>query len=138
MKITISATVNASPAKVWECWTKPEHVTHWNFASPEWHCPRGENDLRPGGIFSFRMEAKDGSMGFDFGGTYTEVVNEKKISYKLGDERTVTVLFDKEGSSTIVTETFDTEDVNAAEMQRAGWQAILDNFKKYTESKFTL
>ena len=84
------------------------------------------------------MEAKDGSMGFDFGGTYTEVVNEKKISYKLGDERTVTVLFDKEGSSTIVTETFDTEDVNAAEMQRAGWQAILDNFKKYTESKFTL
>lgn len=133
-KITVETTVNAPVEKVWECWTNPEHITKWNFASDDWHSPSAENDLRVGGKFSSRMEAKDGSFGFDFAGVYDEVENHKLIAYSLGDERKVRVTFDGNGASTKVVETFDAEDTNSVEMQRNGWQAILDNFRKYAES----
>ncbi len=131
--ITIETTVHAPIDKVWAYWTKPEHITQWNAASDDWHTPRAENDLREGGTFSSRMEARDGSMGFDFGGTYTTVIEQKEIAYTMGDNRKVRVTFDGHGDHTHVTETFDPESENPAEMQRAGWQSILDNFKKYTE-----
>ncbi len=134
MNISISTTVNAPIETVWNAWTSPEHITNWNFASDEWHCPTATNDLRVGGTFSSRMEAKDGSMGFDFEGTYTQVEHHKLIAYKLADDRTVRIEFTTDGSSTTVTEYFDTEDTHTAEQQRDGWQAILDNFKTYTES----
>ncbi|MBO6794103.1 MAG: SRPBCC family protein [Balneolaceae bacterium] len=134
MKISISTTVNAPIETVWNAWTAPEHITSWNFASDEWQCPTATNDLRVGGTFSSRMEAKDGSMGFDFEGTYTQVDRHKLIAYKLADDRIVRIEFHTDGNSTKVTEHFDTEDTHTAEQQRDGWQAILDNFKSYTES----
>ena len=132
--ITIETTVNAPVEKVWEYWSEPKHVTKWNQASPDWHTPRGENDLRTGGKFSFRMEAKDGSFGFDFGGTYDDVQPHKYIEYTLGDGRKVQVHFEKRGNATHIVESFEAESTNPIEMQRSGWQAILDSFKKYTES----
>jgi uncharacterized protein YndB with AHSA1/START domain len=132
--ITVEKTINASVEKVWSYWTKPEHITKWNSASNEWHSPRAENDLRPGGSFVFRMEAKDGSTGFDFGGVYDAVDNNKYIEYILGDGRKVTVTFSGENNSTNVVETFEAESSNSIEIQKAGWQAILDNFKNYTEN----
>lgn len=132
--ITIETTVNAPVEKVWEYWSKPEHVTKWNQASDDWHTTRGENDLRKGGKFSFRMEAKDGSFGFDFGGTYDDVQLNKYIEYTLGDGRKVQVYFEGNGNKTHIKESFEAESMNSIEMQRTGWQAILDNFKKYTES----
>lgn len=132
--ITISATINAPVEKVWLFWTTPEHIMRWNNASDDWHTPSAVNDLRPGGSFTSTMAAKDGSMSFDFTGIYDTVETHQKIAYTLGDDRTVMVLFEAHGQTTTVTESFDTEDVNAAEMQRAGWQAILDNFKKYVEN----
>ncbi len=132
--ITVKTVVVATIDKVWEYWTNPGHITQWNNASPDWHTPRAENDLREGGTFSSRMEAKDGSMGFDFGGTYSKVVAEKEIAYDLDDGRQVQVLFEAKGDETIVTEHFDPESENPAEMQRQGWQAILDNFKTYAEN----
>lgn len=131
--ITIETTVNAPIEKVWEYWGKPEHITKWNNASDDWHTPHAENDLRKGGKFSSRMEAKDGSFGFDFGGIYDEVRKNEYIEYTLGDGRKVKVNFTANGNETKVTECFEIEGQNPAEMQRAGWQAILDNFKKYTE-----
>jgi len=131
--ITVENTVNAPVSKVWEYWTKPEHITRWNNASDDWHTPRAENDLRVGGSFSARMEAKDGSMGFDFGGVYDEVRINELIEYTLGDNRKVKVSFKPEGNSTKVIESFDAESTNSVELQRGGWQAILDNFKKYVE-----
>ncbi|MEC5142435.1 SRPBCC family protein [Chitinophaga sp. 212800010-3] len=133
-KITVSATVNAPVAKVWEAWSEPEHIKKWNSASPDWHTPRAENDLRTGGKFSSRMEAKDGSFGFDFGGVYDEVRVHEYIAYTMEDGRTVVIDFAGNGNTTKIAETFDAEGTNPAEMQRAGWQAILDNFKKYAES----
>lgn len=133
-RITVEATVNAPAEKVWEFWTKPEHITQWNSASPDWHTPRSENDVRVGGKFSARMEAKDGSFGFDFGGTYDEVVPNQRLAYTIGDGRKVEVDFKANGDNTLVTETFEAEGMNPVEMQRGGWQAILDNFKRYTES----
>lgn len=133
-KITIAATLNVPVEKVWELWTKPEHITKWNSASEEWHTPKAENDLRVGGAFSSRMEAKDGSFGFDFGGIYDEVKTNELIAYTLGDDRKVEIRFEAEGQSTKITETFEVEELNAVEMQRGGWQAILDNFKKYAEA----
>lgn len=133
-RITVEATVNAPAEKVWEFWTKPEHITQWNSASPDWHTPRSENDVRVGGKFSARMEAKDGSFGFDFGGTYDEVVPNQRLAYTIGDGRKVEVDFKGNGDNTLVTETFEAEGTNPVEMQRGGWQAILDNFKRYTES----
>jgi uncharacterized protein YndB with AHSA1/START domain len=132
--ITIENTVNAPVSKVWDYWTKPEHITQWNHASDDWHSPWAKNDLRPGGSFSARMEAKDGSFGFDFGGVYDVVKTHEYIEYTLGDDRKVKINFDAQGDSTKVTESFEAESTHSIEMQKGGWQAILDNFKKYTEA----
>jgi uncharacterized protein YndB with AHSA1/START domain len=131
--VTIENTINAPVEKVWERWTKPEHITKWNFASDDWHSPKAENDLRVGGKFSSRMEAKDGSMGFDFGGVYDDVKNNEYIEYTMGDGRNVKNYFKRDGDKTNVVVKFEAEGTNPVEMQRGGWQAILDNFKKYTE-----
>jgi len=132
--ITVSNNVNAPVEKVWEYWTKPEHITHWNFASDDWHSPRAENDLKIGGKFSYRMEAKDGSFGFDFGGVYDAVKNNEYIEFTIGDGRKVTITFTANGKTTNVVESFEAEDTHTIELQKGGWQAILDNFKKYTEN----
>lgn len=132
--ITVETTVNAPVEKVWTCWTKPEHITKWNNASDDWHSPSATNDLRNGGHFSYRMEAKDGSFGFDFGGTYDEVKTNELITYTLGDGRKVKIIFTGIGDTTKLTEAFEAETENPIELQRGGWKAILDNFKKYVES----
>jgi uncharacterized protein YndB with AHSA1/START domain len=132
--ITIESTVNAPVEKVWEYWTRPEHVTGWNNASDDWHSPRAENDLRTGGKFLYRMEARDGSMGFDFAGVYDAITPNQYIEYTIGDGRKVKVSFSHQGSATKVVESFEAENIHSIEMQRGGWQNILDNFKKYTES----
>lgn len=131
--LTVEATIDAPVSKVWEFWSGPEHITKWNSPSETWHTPRAENDLREGGKFVARMEAKDGSMGFDFGGVYDKVENHKHIAYTMGDGRKVKVDFIPEGNTTRVVESFDAEDMNSLEMQQAGWQAILNEFKRYTE-----
>lgn len=133
-KITIEVLISSDVYKVWERWTKPEHITKWNFASDDWHCPSAENDLRTGGKFKSRMEAKDGSFGFDFEGVYDDVINQKKIAYTMPDSRYVITNFENQNGKIKVTTTFDAENENPVEMQRAGWQSILDNFKKYVES----
>jgi len=132
--ITVETTVNAPVEKVWTLWSSPEHITKWNTASDDWHTPRAENDLRTGGKFSSRMEAKDGSFGFDFGGVYDDVVNNQRIAYTMGDGRKVDVKFSPVGNTTRIVETFEPESQNPIEMQRGGWQAIMDNFKKYVEA----
>lgn len=132
--ITVETIVQAPVEKVWECWTKPEHITGWNNASDDWHTPRAENDLRVGGKFLSRMEARDGSMGFDFGGVYDEVKPNERIAYTLDDDRKVKIVFTGNDNETTVTETFEAENENSIELQRSGWQAILNNFKSYTES----
>lgn len=132
--ITVQTTVNAPVQKVWESFTQPDHITKWSFASDDWHTPWSKNDLRPGGAFSSRMEAKDGSFGFDFGGIYDAVTENEYMEYTLGDGRKVKINFSQEGNATKVAESFEAEDMNPVEMQQGGWQAILDNFKKYTES----
>lgn len=134
-KVTVSTTVKAPIEQVWHTWSAPEHITQWSSASDDWHTPRAENDLRTGGTFSSRMEARDGSFGFDFGGTYDEVLEQEKIAYTLGDGRQVLIVFKTEGAYTHITQTFDAESENPVEMQQAGWQAILDNFRKYTEAQ---
>lgn len=132
--LTVSNTVNAPVEKVWRLWTGAEHIRQWNNASDDWHTPKAENDLRTGGNFVFTMAAKDGSFSFDFGGTYDEVIENQKIAYTIGDGRKVEVIFRGENGQTQVIETFDAENVHSLDMQRAGWQAILDNFKKYAET----
>jgi len=132
--ITVTSQVQATPQKVWEMWTTPQHITKWTYASDDWHSPRAENDLREGGQFNTRMEAKDGSMGFDFGGTYDKVIPNELIVYTMGDGRKATVKFSENDNGTYIEETFEAESQNPEDMQRAGWQAILDNFKKYVES----
>ena len=132
--ITIEADVQAPVHKVWRLWTDPTHITRWNTAMEDWHSPRADNDLRTGGRFSIRMEAKDGSMGFDFAGSYDEVDPEARIVYTMDDGRKVSVDFVSAGDSTHISETFEPENENPVEMQRSGWQNILDNFKKYAES----
>ena len=132
--ITVQATVHAPVEKVWEMWTQPEHITNWNFASGDWHAPRAENDLRPGGKFSYRMEAKDGSMGFDFSGAFTLINKNKNLDFRLDDGRQVQVHFSEVDGGTFVMENFEAEGMNPVEMQKAGWQAILDNFKRYAEA----
>lgn len=136
--VTIETIISAPVEKVWKCWTTPEDIIKWNNASDDWHTPSAENDLRPGGKFTSRMEAKDGSMGFDFGGTYDEVIPHKNISYTLDDNRKVTVNFSSAGNTTHVVETFEMESENSEEMQRSGWQSILVNFKKYVEDSPTM
>ncbi len=132
-KISIGTTVNAPVEKVWNFWTAPEHIVKWNSASEDWHTPRAENDLRKGGRFQSRMEAKDGSAGFDFEGIYDDVRKNELISYTMGDGRKVNVTFESNGNQTKVKTVFEAEDTNPVEMQKQGWQSILDNFKKYTE-----
>src|SRR4026208_2358183 len=132
--ITIENTVNTPVEKVWEYWTKPEHIMKWNNASDDWHTTRAENDLRPGGSFLSRMEAKDGSFGFDFGGIYDAVRKNEYIEYTMGDGRNVKVTVSTQGNKTKVVTNFEAESTNSVEMQKGGWQAILDNFKKYTEA----
>ena len=134
ISITVENTVNAPIAKVWELWSAPQHITKWAAASDDWHTTFAENDLRVGGKFQSRMEAKDGSFGFDFWGIYDEVKVNERIDYTLGDGRKVTILFSKNGNGTKIVQTFEAEGTNPIEMQRGGWQAILDNFKKYTEA----
>ncbi len=133
--ITVENIMDAPIEKVWESWTKPEHITQWSFASEDWQTPRAENDLREGGKFSSRMEAKDGSMGFDFAGVYDVVKTNEYIEYTMGDGRKVNITFSPEGDKTKLVESFEAENTNSVEMQKGGWQAILDNFKNYTESK---
>lgn len=132
-KITVEVLVHAPLSKVWAYWTDPAHIVRWNAASDDWHTTRSENDVRVGGAFSARMEAKDGSVGFDFAGTYTEVVPEKYLVYQLGDMREVEVVFTEQEGGVRVTETFDAEHENSPDMQKTGWQAILDRFKRYVE-----
>lgn len=133
MNITITTNIQAAIDKVWDCWTLPEHIVNWNFASPDWHAPAAENDLREGGEFVFTMAARDGSVAFDFTGIYTLVEPYKLIEYRIADGRKVSVQFLVEANHVVVTETFETENQNSAEMQEAGWQAILNNFKDYVE-----
>lgn len=134
VNITVETIVNAAVDIVWNAWTSPEHIIKWNNASEDWHTPRVENDLRTGGKFLSRMEAKDGSFGFDFSGVYDEVKTNELIAYTLGDDRKVSISFVRDGNTTKITETFEAESTNPIEMQKGGWQAILDNFKKYAES----
>jgi uncharacterized protein YndB with AHSA1/START domain len=133
-KITVQALVSAGPEKVWTYWTRPEHMIKWNFASDDWHCPAAENDLRPGGKMKSRMEARDGSFGFDFEAIYDQVIDQRKIVYTMGDGRHASTDFEPENEKTKITIVFDAENQNPLAMQKAGWQAILDNFKKYTEN----
>lgn len=132
-KVTIHVTVDSSMDEIWNNWTSPEHIVHWNFASDDWCCPAAENDVRVGGQFSWRMEAKDGSFGFDFCGEYTEVVKNKVLEYRLGDGRPVSVEFTQVENGVELKETFQGEDENTLEMQEKGWQNILNNFKKHVE-----
>lgn len=133
-KITIEVLIAADSKKVWDYWTKPAHITEWNFASADWQCPKAENDLRVGGKYLARMEAKDGSFGFDFEAIYDEVVDGRKITYTMLDGRQASTQFESMGSKTKVTTTFDAENQHPKEMQREGWQAILNSFKKYVEN----
>lgn len=134
--ITVEAVVNAPVEKVWVFRTNPEHIVKWNAASDDWHTTRSENDVHAGGKFSARMEAKDGSFGFDYWGVYDEVKTNELLESTLGDGRKLTVTFEVDGDTTKVTETFEAEATNPVEMQRGGWQAILNNFKNYTEESF--
>jgi uncharacterized protein YndB with AHSA1/START domain len=132
-QITIQATIQAPIDKVWKCWTTPEDIVKWNNASDDWHSPKSENDLRVGGRFNTRMEAKDGSMGFDFSGVYDKVSVNELIEYTLDDNRKVNVKFTPLENKTEVSETFEAESENSIELQHDGWQSILNNFKKYVE-----
>lgn len=132
--ITVAATVNAPIDIIWKTWTTPSDIKKWNSASDDWHTTKAENDLRAGGEFSSRMEAKDGSMGFDFAGIYDEVKPYELIKYTLGDGRKVEISFEKHADGVTITESFEAEDTNPIEMQRGGWQAIMDNFKNYVET----
>jgi len=134
IEITIEAVVNAPVEKVWKLWTTPEDIIKWNTASDDWHTTRSENDLRAGGKFSSRMEAKDGSFGFDFEGVHDEVKPNETIASTMGDGRRMRVTFTPQGNATKVVETFDAESENSLELQQGGWQAILNSFKKYAEA----
>lgn len=131
--ITVTAAVNAPIEKVWACWTQPMHIMQWNQASPDWHCPASAVDLKIGGKFSATMAAKDGSFSFDFWGTYDDILENELIMVTMGDGRKWKTTFASNGDVTEVVESFEAEDQNPIEMQRGGWQAILDSFKKHTE-----
>lgn len=132
--ITVSATINVPLSKVWAYWTQPNHLTQWTHAADDRHAPYADNDLRKDGKFKTTMAAKDGSFSFDFEGIYTHVAMYEQIDYTLLDDRKVRITFSEQDQQTTVTETFETENTNPVEMQRSGWQAILNNFKKYCES----
>jgi uncharacterized protein YndB with AHSA1/START domain len=132
--ITIETEIDAPVEKVWNCWTAPEHIVNWCHASDDWHAPAAENDMRTGGRFKTTMAAKDGSFSFDFGGVYTEVIENENIKYTMDDDRKAIITFIREEEKTFIEESFEAENTNSLELQRGGWQAILNNFKKYTES----
>ena len=132
--ITVAVTVNAPIQKVWEFWTSPEHITQWNNASNDWNTPKATNDLRKDGTFNYRMEAKDNSFGFDFEGRYTDIKTNELIEYVISDGRKVQILFEALNDETHITETFEAEEVHPVELQQDGWQAIINNFKRYTET----
>ncbi|MCC6187276.1 MAG: SRPBCC family protein [Chitinophagaceae bacterium] len=132
--ITVTTTVAAHAPKAWACFTEPSHITKWNFASDDWHCPTATNDLKVGGEYLGRMEAKNGSFGFDFKAVYDEIVTNEKIAYTMEDGRKANIIFTTSGNNTEVSIAFDAEQFNPVEMQKAGWQAILDNYKKHVES----
>jgi uncharacterized protein YndB with AHSA1/START domain len=136
--ITVETLVDAAPQEAWNAFTQPESIVKWNFADPSWHCPSASNDVRVGGTLKARMEAKDGSMGFDFEAVYTEVVPLKSLKYAMGEaegRREVVVTFHPEGGGTRVTESFEAESTFSHEQQRSGWQSILDNYKKHVEGR---
>jgi len=133
-RITVATTIQAPVEKVWQFWTEPQHIIQWNAASNDWHTPRAENDLRVDGKFLSRMEAKDGSWGFDFTGTYSTIQEHQEIVYALEDGRKVRILFSGKENETTVTEIFDAENTHPIDMQQTGWQAILDNFKNYVKA----
>ena len=132
--ITVETTVKAPIEKVWEHWTEPKHITQWCNASDDWHAPYADNDVQANGKFKTTMAAKDGSVSFDFEGVYTKIDEYRLIEYTTGDGRKVKISFSGSGDETKLIETFETEDINPLEVQRGGWQAILDNFKKYSEA----
>ncbi|AOY01631.1 SRPBCC family protein [Jeongeupia sp. USM3] len=134
MKITVETVVRAGIGPVWAAWNNPDDIVRWNAASDDWHTTRSRVDLRVGGTFSARMEAKDGSFGFDFEGVYTRIAEHQLIEYAMGDGRTVSVAFVPVADGVIVRETFDAEDEHSAEQQRQGWQAILDRFARHVEA----
>jgi len=133
IKITVQTSIDKPIETVWKCWTTPADIKKWNAASDDWHTTNAKNDIQTGGNFSYRMEAKDGSVGFDFDGTYTKVIDYKTIEYAMADGREATVVFSERDNLTELMETFEAENENPIELQRNGWQAILNNFKKYTE-----
>lgn len=133
--ITVETLINAPIETVWKKWTNPDDIVKWNNASDDWHTTRAENDLKIGGKFLSRMEAKDGSIGFDFSGTYDTIKRNELIEYTADDNRKVKVHFSDANDKTKVIEIFESENENPIAMQQSGWQSILDNFKKYTESK---
>lgn len=135
IRITVETTVAVSPELSWAYWTEPKHITQWNQASDDWHTPSAEQDLRVGGRFSSRMESKDGKFGFDFRGIYDAVEPYHLISYTIGDGRKVSILFDAVRGGTQITETFEAETEYSVDLQRAGWQAILDSYKRYVEKQ---
>ncbi len=133
--ITVKTTVNKPVDQVWELWTDPRHVVQWNNASAEWYTPKATNDLRVSGAFNYTMAARDGSASFDFEGIYKNIILHRLIEYDIIDGRKVKIIFTGAGNVTEVVETFETETENSAELQRQGWQAILDSFKTYAESQ---
>jgi len=133
--ITVTADIEAPLPQVWERWTNPAHVIHWNFASPDWHCPAAESDFRAGGSFHYTMAARDGSFSFVLSGTFEEIDEAGYISLRLEDGRQVTTRFEAADGKTRVTESFEPETMNPEALQRQGWQAILDNFKAYAEGR---
>jgi uncharacterized protein YndB with AHSA1/START domain len=133
--ITVEAIIEAPINKVWDLWTRPENVQHWNFASPDWHCPKATSDFKVGGEFHYIMAAKDGSVDFDFCGTFTKILDQSFIEIFLEDGRELNIQFESEGEHTRIIETFEPEEVNSMELQKQGWQSILNQFKFYAEGK---
>ncbi|MFM6970084.1 MAG: SRPBCC domain-containing protein [Sediminibacterium sp.] len=131
--VTVQAIIKAHINKVWEYWTNPAHIVHWNFASADWHCPNATNNLEISGEFHYLMAAKDGSVSFDFWGTYQAIEINKQIDILLGDGRKMEVSFEETTEGTQLTERFEPETMNAVELQKTGWQLILDNFKSYVD-----
>ncbi len=133
VKITVQVSVKTTKEKVWKVWTSPSDILHWNTASEDWHTTKAENDLKVGGKFLYRMEAKDGSFGFDFGGVYHAVKTNELIAYTMDDGRTSIITFEQKRNEVFIIQTFEAETENPIELQQNGWQAIMDNFKKYIE-----
>lgn len=133
--ITVSAHVPCSPQKAWTFWTNPEHITCWNAASDDWHCPSAENDARPGGRFVYRMESRDGAHGFDFCGTYDAVQPAQLLDYTMDDGRRCSISFQATDTGTLITETFDPEDLNPRELQEMGWQMILNRYAAHVAAQ---